>query len=69
MTRKKLYNEITGWTGWFFCEVAFRVYRLEEVKRLWSDESDKWVWWFRPVGWAADRSYDLGSWFYNLEKD
>jgi len=67
---KKFYNNVVGWTGWFFCEVAFRIYDWSEVRGfLWSDKYDKFVWWFRPVGWVADRSYDVGSWFYNLDKD
>ena len=69
MNRKKFYNDVTGWTGRFFCEVAFRVFNLSEIEWLWSDKVDEFVWWFRPVGWLANRSYDIGCWFYNLEKD
>jgi len=69
MNMKKLYNEVTGWTGWFFCEMAFKVFHLSDVKWFWVDETDRWVWWFCPIGWIADRSYGIGCWFYNLEKD
>lgn len=66
---KKVYNNVTGWTGWFFCEVAFNIFDLSEVEWLWSNKSDEFKWWFRPVGWVADTSYDIGCWFYNLERD
>jgi len=69
MDRKKLYNDVTGWTAWFFCEVAFKFYDAFDCDCLWCDEHDKFVWWFRPVSWVADRSYDLGCWFYDQEKD
>ena len=69
MNMKKLYNDVTGWAAWFFCEVAFKVFNLSDIDWMWSNESDKWVWWFRPVGWIADQSYNIGCWFYNLEKD
>ncbi len=69
MNRKKLYNDVTSWTGWFFCEVAFKFYDLFDCDCLWSDKRDAYVLWFYPVAWFADKSYQLGSWFYDLEKD
>lgn len=65
----KFYNNVTGWTGWFFCEISFKISDLSEVEWLWSSKVDEFVWWFRPVGWVGTGSYNVGSWFYNLEKD
>lgn len=69
MDMKTIYNNVTGWSGWLFCEISFKIFDLSEVGWLWSDKYDEFVWWFRPVGWIANVAYNIGCWFYNLEKD
>ncbi len=69
MDRKKIYNNVVGWTAWFFCEVAFKFYNAFDYDCLWSDKHDRYVWWFMPFGGIANASYRLGCWFYDKEKD
>jgi len=61
---KKLMCWITDWTGWFFVEVA--TYLMSWSDYDWAYDDNGWVWYMRPYGWVADRTYDLGNWSYGL---
>ena len=55
---------ITDWIGWLFVEIADRLFIWADYD--WAYDDNGWVWYMKPYGFVADRTYDLGNWSYGL---
>ena len=62
---RKFVANVTDWFGWFFVEVADKMFWLTNGDWAWNDRGDpRWFVW--PYNWIANRIYDLGNWFYGI---
>ncbi len=66
---KKFLCNVTDCIGWFFVEVADRMFSVSDHNWAWPENADNYRWFMRPYGWVASGIYWLGNWFYGVLDD
>lgn len=55
---------MSGWLGFLFCEIAFRLWDALPDSACGPSPECRFVWWARPINGLASAFYGLGCSFY-----